>query len=810
MAQFPANIDLSSVDGTTGFRLSGAAVQDHSGFSVASAGDVNGDGFADVIVGAHRADPHGSSSGASYVVFGKASGFAANVDLSSLDGTAGFKLSGEAAADYSGSSVASAGDVNGDGFADVIVGAFYADPHGSKSGASYVVFGQASGFAANIDLSSLDGTIGFKLSGAAAGDYSGYSVASAGDVNGDGFADVIVGAFYADPHGSASGASYVVFGKASGFAANIDLSSLDGASGFKLSGVAAADYSGLSVASAGDVNGDGFADLIIGAFYADPHGSKSGASYVVFGKASGFAANIDLSSLDGITGFKLSGAAAGDKSGLSLASAGDVNGDGFADVIVGAFEAHGDYSGASYVVFGKASGFAANIDLSSLDGTTGFTLSGAAGDYSGRSVASAGDVNGDGFADLIVGAHGADPNGNYSGASYVVFGRLPDTAVSRTGTDASQTLAGGDFNDTLAGLGGDDRLYGNGGNDHLDGGAGDDTLNGGGGTDVMTGGTGNDTYVVDNGGDVVVENAGEGTDTVLSTAHFVLPTNVENLVLQGSADLQGYGNGDANTITGNAGSNLLDGRGGADVMLGGAGNDVYFVDSGDAVIENAAEGNDAVFSAVHLVLSANVETLVLQGSADLQGYGNGDANMLYGNAGSNLLDGRGGADAMLGGAGDDVYVVDDAGDMVVENANEGSDAVFATVAYTLTANVETLVLQGSGNLAGTGNTLANNIYGNAGDNTLDGGAAADGLTGDAGNDTFVFHVGEADGDTVIDFAGNGASAGDSLQFVGYGSGATFTQNDAMHWQVNYNGGSSVETITFMNGASIHASDFLFS
>jgi Ca2+-binding RTX toxin-like protein len=201
---------------------------------------------------------------------------------------------------------------------------------------------------------------------------------------------------------------------------------------------------------------------------------------------------------------------------------------------------------------------------------------------------------------------------------------------------------------------------------------------------------------------------------------------------------------------------------------------------------------------------------VLQGSADLQGYGNGDANMLYGNAGSNLLDGRGGADAMLGGAGNDVYVVDDAGDMVVENANEGSDAVFATVAYTLTANVETLVLQGSGNLAGTGNTLANNIYGNAGDNTLDGGAAADGLTGDAGNDTFVFHVGEADGDTVIDFAGNGASAGDSLQFVGYGSGATFTQNDAMHWQVNYNGGSSVETITFMNGASIHASDFLFS
>jgi Ca2+-binding RTX toxin-like protein len=361
-----------------------------------------------------------------------------------------------------------------------------------------VVFAKASGFAANIDLSSLDGTTGFKLSGAATVDFSGRSVASAGDVNGDGFADLIVGADGADPHGSSSGASYVVFGKASGFAANLDLSSLDGTIGFKLSGAAAGDYSGRSVASAGDVNGDGFADLIVGAFYADPHGSKSGASYVVFGKASGFAANIDLSSLDGTTGFKLSGEAAGDKSGLSVASAGDVNGDGFADVIVGAFGVAtlGNYTGASYVVFGKASGFAANIDLSSLDGTTGFKLSGAAANNdSSRSVASAGDVNGDGFADLIVGAHGADPHGQSSGASYVVFGRLPDTAVSRTGTAASQTLAGGDFNDTLAGLGGDDRLYGNGGTDTLEGGAGADTLNGGAGTDVMRGGAGDDVYI---------------------------------------------------------------------------------------------------------------------------------------------------------------------------------------------------------------------------------------------------------------------------------------------------------------------------
>src|SRR5262245_53553845 len=197
-------------------------------------------------------------------------------------------------------------------------------------------------FPANIDLSSLDGSTGFKLTGVA-NTFSGRSVASAGDVNGDGFAEVIVG--------SSASASYVVFGQASGFAANINLSSLDGSTGFRLSGA------GFSVNSAGDVNGDGVADLIVG---------DSGVSYVVFGQASGFAANIDLTSLDGSTGFRLSA------DGHAVASAGAVNGDAFADPIVGS-------TGAQYVVIGKASGFAANIDLSALDGITGFTLSGAGG-----------------------------------------------------------------------------------------------------------------------------------------------------------------------------------------------------------------------------------------------------------------------------------------------------------------------------------------------------------------------------------------------------------------------------------------------
>ncbi|SFF29770.1 integrin alpha [Nitrosomonas sp. Nm166] len=304
-------IDLSSLDGNNGFRLDGVAAYDYSGRSVSNAGDVNGDGFDDVIVGASFADPNGIYSGSSYVIFGKASGFNAALELSSLDGNSGFRLDGVAEDDQSGRSVSSAGDVNGDGFDDVIIGAPNANQSGGgynsyAGGASYVVFGKASGFDAALSLSSLDGSNGFRLDGR--GDArSGGSVSSAGDVNNDGFDDMIIGAFGANPNGDFSGSSFVVFGKASGFDATLDLSNLDGRNGFRLDGVAEDDQSGRSVSSAGDVNGDGFDDVIIGADGADPNGKSSGSSYVVFGKNSGFDATIDLSSLDGSNGFRLDG-----------------------------------------------------------------------------------------------------------------------------------------------------------------------------------------------------------------------------------------------------------------------------------------------------------------------------------------------------------------------------------------------------------------------------------------------------------------------------------------------------------------------
>src|SRR5262245_36406660 len=237
--------------------------------------------------------------------------------------------------------------------------------------------------------------------------------------------------------------------------------------------------------------------------------------------------------------------------------------------------------------------------------------------------------------DMLFGGSGNDTLDGGPGADIMLGGTGSDTA------DYSSSLAGVTVNLASGlGAGGDAQGAVLGGIENLIGSAQADTLAGDSNANVMTGGAGNDTYVVDRAGDMVIENAGEGTDTVLSTAHYALPTNVENLTLLGAADLQGYGNSAANTVTGNAGSNLLDGGGGADVMLGGAGNDVYFVDNaGDQVVEHAGEGNDAVFSTAHFALSANVETLVLQGGADLQGYGNDLANALYGNTGNNLLNG---------------------------------------------------------------------------------------------------------------------------------------------------------------------------
>ena len=429
-------------------------------------------------------------------------------------------------------------------------------------------------------------------------------------------------------------------------------------------------------------------------------------------------------------------------------------------------------------------------------------------------------IHGQGGNDTLDGGAGADVLMGGAGNEVYVVDNAGDAAIENAGegNDTVYSTAhfrlGANLENLVLQGGADLQGYGNIEVNAIFGNSGSNILNGDVGADSMSGGAGNDVYFVDNAGDTATENAGQGNDAVFASAHFALSTNVETLVLQGSADLQGYGNGLMNTLIGNNGINLLDGRAGADAMAGGFGNDVYLVDdAGDGVVENVGEGTDAVLATAHFALAANVEALVLQGSAGLQGYGNDLANMLYGNAGDNLLSGGTAADTMSGAGGNDVYFVDNAGDGVFENANEGTDAVFSTVSHTLAANVETLVLQGSSNLSGSGNALANSIHGNSGDNRLDGLGAADAISGYAGNDTFVFNVGQGNGDTIVDFAGNGAAVGDSLQFVGYGTaaqGATFTQIGATNqWLIHSGLGAPDETITFLNGAPIDGSDFVF-
>ena len=239
---------------------------------MSSAGDVNGDSIADLLIGSRFADPNGTNSGTTHVVFGTAAGFASNVNLATLDGANGFELRGAATFDGAGFSVSSAGDANGDGYDDLLISAPGADPNGDQSGASYLVFGTSAEWGATIDLATLDGSTVCGSAGETASDRSGWSVSADGDVDGDGFGDLLIGAGEADTNGADSGAAYVVFGTAAGFTANLNLAALDGTNGFQLRGESADDRFGFSVAAAGDINGDGFEDLFIGAPGADPNG----------------------------------------------------------------------------------------------------------------------------------------------------------------------------------------------------------------------------------------------------------------------------------------------------------------------------------------------------------------------------------------------------------------------------------------------------------------------------------------------------------------------------------------------------------
>jgi RTX calcium-binding nonapeptide repeat (4 copies)/FG-GAP repeat/FG-GAP-like repeat len=557
---FSASFNLSSLNGNNGFALNGINEYDFSGSSVSGAGDINGDGIDDVIVGS-------LNSGQAYVVFGRSSGFSPSLNLSNLNGSNGFVLNGVQVGAYNGASVSDAGDINGDGIDDLVIG-----DQLQRSGQAYVVFGQSGGFSPSFNLSSLNGNNGFVLNGN--NDFTGASVDGVGDMNGDGIDDLIVGAPSASPNGkTGAGQAYVVFGQSGGFSPSFNLSSLNGNNGFALNGISDFDALGYSVSGTGDVNGDGIDDLIVGARQASPNGNASGQDYVVFGSRNGFGASIDASRLDGSNGFALNGIKELDFAGSSVSGAGDIDGDGINDLIVGAYEA--DPSGKSgagqtYLVFGSSQGFDSSINLSSLNGSNGFTLNGINEfDESGISVSDAGDINDDGLDDFIIGT--LKSLNSPPGQSYVVYGFIPGLTLNTPLIDATnltrgaisvnlsrsrstlviqqalgskalnlpgyRDIKGTRFADTLIGNADNNVLIGNAGNDLLNGRAGNDTLLGGNGNDVMYG---------DNGGDVLKGDRG-------------------NDLLDG-----GKGN---DYLTGGTGSDVLLGGRGHDFLVGGADND---------------------------------------------------------------------------------------------------------------------------------------------------------------------------------------------------------------------------------------------
>lgn len=430
----PASLELSELDGANGFIINGTSHQSWTGWSVKSAGDINGDGLTDLVFGADGVSR-------AYVKYGQANASFASLTVDDLTGNQGFMMFNSEVNDNTlGWSVDGVGDVNGDGVDDLMIGDPNFDVDGSPGvGKVFVLYGQAMGFPDVVDLASLNGNNGFAIIGEESNNDGfgrlGIDLSAAGDLNDDGVDDLVVAAPYMDEDAFNTGSVYVLYGQNTGFPATINLSTLTVSQGFKMVGSTSGMILGRYVQDLGDVNGDHISDLGISTDDSAANGNP-GLAFVLFGNALGFPLEVDLSALDGTNGFIIYGTDAGRERTI-VANAGDFNGDGINDVSIGSMN-DGDFSSASanmYLMYGHNGEFAPSLSVNDLEGSNGFAVINTAPELIklGPKAGTVGDFNGDGVDDWFISTF----SDSDALLGYLIFGGLTGEPASISLDDLS-------------------------------------------------------------------------------------------------------------------------------------------------------------------------------------------------------------------------------------------------------------------------------------------------------------------------------------------------------------------------------------